>query len=99
MTVRVKGPSVPTVSQGWLTGTRPRDGFRPTTPQHEAGTRMEPPPSEPQASAPTPTATDAAAPPLDPPEVCVVRQGLLVVPVKPLWVTPRPPNSGVVVLP
>src|SRR5687767_13415938 len=46
---------------------RPRDAFRPKSPQCEAGIRIEPPPSVPWASGKTPAATHAAEPPLDPP--------------------------------
>src|SRR6202011_3341654 len=46
---------------------RPREGFSPTTPQQEAGMRIEPPPSPPWPSAQRPAATAAAAPPLEPP--------------------------------
>jgi hypothetical protein len=55
---------------------RPRDGFNPTTPQHDAGMRIEPPPSPPWPSAHKPAATAAAAPPLDPPAVRVLSTGL-----------------------
>ena len=48
---------------------RARVGFRPTRPQHDAGMRIEPPPSVACAAGMTPAATAAPAPPLDPPEV------------------------------
>ena len=51
------------------TETRPRAGFSPTSPQHDAGIRIEPPPSLPCATGTIPAATAAAAPPLDPPGV------------------------------
>ena len=38
-------------------------------PQNAAGIRTEPPPSVPSASCPSPAATAAEAPPLDPPGV------------------------------
>ncbi len=61
--------------------------------------RMDPPPSVPTCSAPSPSAQAAAAPPLLPPGVLPVFQGLRVMPVSGLSVTPFQPNSGVVVLP
>src|SRR5260370_8193322 len=54
---------------------RPRDGFNPTTPQHDAGMRIDPPPSPPWPSAHKPAATAAAAPPLDPPAVPALPPG------------------------
>ena len=59
---------------------RPRRGFRPTSPQHEAGTRIEPVPSPPDAAGTTPAATAEADPPLDPPGVIVGDHGLTVGP-------------------
>ena len=61
--------------------------------------RIEPPPSVPTASGPMPAATCADAPPLEPPGVRAVFQGLRVMPVSALSVTPFQPNSGVQVLP
>src|ERR687891_64208 len=81
------------------TGTRPNDGFRPTTPQKRAGIRIDPAPSLPSASGAMPAATAAAAPPLEPPETRSTFQGLLVVPNSGLSQTPLLPNSGVVVFP
>ena len=46
---------------------RPRVGFSPTRPQHDAGMRMEPPPSPACAAGTMPDATAAAEPPEDPP--------------------------------
>ena len=48
-------------------GLRPRVGFRPNTPQHDAGILIEPPASLPCAIGVMPTATAAPAPPLEPP--------------------------------
>ena len=59
---------------------RPRDGFRPTTPQALAGIRIEPPESPPCATGTKPAATAAAAPPLEPPAVRRRSQGLRVGP-------------------
>ena len=50
----------------------------PTTPQSDAGWRMEPPVSEPSARVTSPAATAAALPPDDPPGTRVRSQGLLV---------------------
>src|SRR5689334_12080320 len=93
------GPSVVSGSVLARWGMRPVEGLTPTAPQSEAGTRMEPPPSEPQATGATPAAVEAAAPPLEPPAARAGSHGVPVVPVSLLSVTPRNPNSGVVVLP
>ncbi len=50
--------------------------MRPTTPQKDAGWRIEPPVSEPNAIGTQSAATAAAEPPLDPPGACVRAQGL-----------------------
>ena len=54
------------VSSGPL-GLRSRVTFRPTRPQHDAGMRIEPPPSLACATGTMPAATAAAEPPLEPP--------------------------------
>jgi hypothetical protein len=46
---------------------RARVGLSPKSPQHEAGMRIEPPPSPPWATGTIPAATAAAEPPLEPP--------------------------------
>src|SRR3954471_7561955 len=78
---------------------RPRDGFSPTSPQHEDGTRIDPPPSEPSASGTNRAATAAAAPPLEPPGVIASFQGFFVGPYifgsEPM----HQPPSGVLVRP
>src|SRR6185436_17266708 len=51
-------------------GLRARVGFRPNTPEAEAGIRIEPPPSLACATGRMRAATAAAAPPDDPPEEC-----------------------------
>ena len=67
-TVRDTAPSIAMPCQpGTCEGTRPRAGFNPTSPQHEAGMRIDPPPSFACATANIPDATDAPAPPLEPP--------------------------------
>ena len=77
----------------------PSVGLCPTTPQQAAGMRIEPAPSVPSASGPTPAAIAAAAPPEEPPQVRVVSQGLSVVPKLGPSVRPLLPNSGSRVLP
>src|SRR5690242_8556138 len=102
MTVRVIGVMcdwLPNPSGVRSCGTRPSVCLNPTTPQHAAGMRLDPPPSVPTPIGANPAATAAAAPPLDPPQVRDRSHGLAVHPnsgasVKHLW-----PNSGVVVLP
>src|SRR4051812_9511496 len=61
----------PSVMRPWL-------GLSPTRPQHDAGIRIDPPPSLAWANGTIPDATAAAAPPLDPPGVRVVSHGLRV---------------------
>ena len=61
-------------------GTRPRVGFRPTRPQQAAGMRIEPAPSDAWAIGTMRAATAAAAPPLEPPALNAVFQGLRVGP-------------------
>src|SRR5260370_36118338 len=57
-------------------GLRPRVGFIPKSPQHDAGMRIEPPPSLPCAIGTMPAATAAAEPPLEPPVVGEGAHGL-----------------------
>ena len=59
---------------------RPRVGFRPTRPQHAAGARIEPKPSEACAAGSMRAPTAAAAPPLEPPDMRVRSQGFFVAP-------------------
>src|SRR5471032_3494729 len=61
--------------------------------------RIEPAPSEPRLSVPMPLAAAIAAPPLEPPQVLALFQGLRLMPVSLLSVTPFQPNSGILVLP
>ncbi len=102
-TERVIGPLVKSPPQiSPATGdsvTLPREGLRPTTPQHEAGMRTDPPPSLPSASGPSPVATCAAAPPLEPPVVCSRFHGFRAGGQRPPSVVGLPPYSGVAVLP
>ncbi len=100
-TVRVIGPmcrSMAPLLPGQL-GTRPKLALKPTTPLNEAGIRSEPPPSVPMPTGPSPAATAAEAPPLEPPGVSFVFQGLRVMPNTRLSVTPFQPYSGVFVRP
>jgi hypothetical protein len=48
-------------------GSVPRPALTPTSPQNDAGIRIEPPPSDPGAIGTMPDATAAAEPPLEPP--------------------------------
>jgi|SRR5215813_7867000 hypothetical protein len=103
MTVRVSMPLVdsPTMyspSVGPLE-MRPRAGFSPTTPQHDAGVRIDPPPSLPLPTGHSPAATAAAAPPLEPPDVRSRFHGFRQAPFRIDSVNDRLPNSGVLVLP
>src|SRR4051794_13012787 len=100
-TVRAIGPLTTRAPQAsyeaGASGTRPRVGFRPTTPHHELGTGREPPPSLAPASGEIPAAAADAAPPLEPPELYSRFQGLLVAPKSRFSVTGRRPNSDVFV--
>src|ERR1044072_9406283 len=95
------GPTWATVpmGEGGDAGTRPKVGLMPKRPENAQGMRIEAPPSVPTAGGLMPEATAAAAPPEDPPGVFAGFQGLRVMPVSGLSVTPFQPNSGVVVLP
>ena len=79
--------------------TRPRVGFIPTRPQHDAGIRIDPPPSEPVANGTIPAATAAAEPPEDPPGVRSGFHGLRVIPVASLAVHGKIVSSGTFVTP
>src|SRR5438270_12664757 len=78
---------------------RARDGFIPTSPQHAAGIRTDPPPSEPVAPATIPAATAAADPPEEPPVVRSGFHGLRVTPVASLAVQGKIISSGTFVIP
>src|SRR5436309_5317635 len=80
-------------------GLRARVGFNPKTPQHDAGMRIEPPPSLACAIGTSPAATAAAEPPLEPPVLRVVFQGLRDGPNSFGSVVGKMPYSGVLVLP
>jgi hypothetical protein len=78
---------------------RPRVGLRPTSPQAEAGMRIDPPPSAPSATGTVPVATATADPPDEPPGERSRSKGLRVTPVARLSVNGNWPNSGIVVRP
>src|SRR5262249_12275763 len=75
--------------------TRPGDGRRPTTEQYVPGLLSEPPWSVPCASQTSPVASETAPPPVEPPQVSDVFQGLRVRPNTSWKVLPRGPTSGV----
>lgn len=80
-------------------GTRPAVVFSPTRSFHAAGTRTEPPVSEPTAPAASPKATEAAAPEEEPPETApasFTQGGLAVTGLKP---RPEKASSVMCVLP
>ena len=100
-TVRVSTPSIdsresPSRGAGEIL---PRLGFSPTSPQHAAGMRIEPPPSLPWATGTMPAATAAAAPPDEPPGVRCRSHGLRVGPKMRASLTGSTANSGSVVVP
>ena len=80
-------------------GVRPRLGLSPTSPQQDAGIRIEPAPSLPCAIGTAPAATSAAAPPLEPPTPRSRFHGLRVGPCLTDSVAKPRPISGTVVSP
>src|ERR1700751_2040037 len=80
-------------------GLRARVGFRPNTPEAEAGMRIEPPPSLAGAIGRMRAAPPAPAPPDEPPEECARFQGLRVGPNRRDSVVGISPNSGLELLP
>src|ERR1700681_1592070 len=80
-------------------GTRPSEGLTPLSPQHDAGIRIEPPPSDPVARGTMPEAMAAAEPPDEPPGVWARFHGLEVAPKGVLTVSDFHPSSGVFVFP
>ena len=76
-----------------------RVGLSPNSPQQLAGIRIEPPPSLAWAIVTIPELTAAAEPPLEPPVVRSVSQGLRLGPYARGSVVGRMPSSGVLVLP
>ena len=101
-TVRASAPNTLSPSHPSRAGcveTRPRLGFIPTSAQHAAGIRSDPPPSEPVAHGTIPDATAAADPPEEPPGVRVVSQGLRVTPFAAVAVHGKIISSGTLVIP
>src|SRR5262249_23759961 len=100
-TVRVSGPDVdrPSKAPKGAVETRPRDGFSPKRPQHDAGIRIDPPPSVACAAGTSPAASAAAARPDEPPGVSSGFQGLRVTPFSSDSVNATVPNSGVLLFP
>src|SRR5688572_25988683 len=94
----IAAPSHSSPSMGPV-GVRPRVGLSPKIPQHDAGMRIDPPPSPPPAIGTIPAATAAADPPLEPPLVRATSQGLRVGPNSSGSVNGVRPNSGVFVFP
>src|SRR5436305_11955057 len=80
-------------------GLRARVGLRPNNPQHDAGIRIDPPPSVAWAMGTISAATAAAAPPLEPPALKPRFQGLRVGPKSFGSTEVERPNSEVLVLP
>src|SRR5690554_1519029 len=102
-TVRVTTPSLRILTGRALAASfaisRPRVGFRPTSPQQAAGIRMDPPPSLACATGTTPAATSTADPPEEAPEEYNGFQGLRVGEVPTGSVVALKPNSGRLLLP
>src|SRR5580698_6618140 len=100
-TVRVIGPATATAENdpSGHSGTRPNVGLSPTTPDHAAGMRTEPPASVPICSGPNPAAAAEAAPDDEPPGVCSGFHGLRVMPCSGQSPGDFQPYSVVVVLP
>jgi len=80
-------------------GTTPGVGLKPTIPQAAAGTRSDPPPSDPSATAAIPVATATALPPLEPPGVRPGDHGLRVGSRPAPSVNGQIASSGIVVVP
>src|SRR5262249_6592268 len=99
-TVRGSTPLVTKPSRLTVTFvTRPRGGFSPTRPGHDAGGRIGPPPSSAWAMGAIRAATAAPAPLDDPPGVRSGSHGLREMPRAWLSAKGTVPNSEVVVLP
>src|SRR5512139_1368868 len=79
--------------------TRPYVGFTPTTPQREAGWRIDPPVSVPTPAKHSPAATAAAVPPDEPPGIRSVAQGFRVGPKCDVSVEDPIANSSMFCLP
>src|SRR3954463_9027997 len=68
-------------------------------PHHDAGMRIDPPPSVPSANVSNPSATAAEHPPDEPPVFRLVSKGLRLGPKSGLSHTPRKPMTGLLPLP
>src|SRR5713226_3381262 len=88
-----------TVASTSSMGTRSGVGRSPTTPQHDAGMRIDPPVSPPSATVAMPAATAAPLQPLEPPGVMPWRHGFCVDPKSALAVPIDAASSGRLVLP
>ena len=75
------------------TGTRPQLGLKPTTPQHDAGRRIEQPVSVPMPMSQRPAASAAAFPPDEPPVVRPGSRGFWTVPYQSFWLVTPQANS------
>ena len=95
-TVRAIGPTVSKLGQSGKTpstGIRPQLGFSPTTPQQDAGSRIEQPVSVPRPRSQRPSASAAALPPDEPPVVRPGRSGFCTVPYHGFWLVTPQANS------
>ena len=82
-TDRAIGPTVSKLGASGKTpsaGTSPHVGLKPTTPQHAAGSRIEPALSVPSAASQRPAASAAPLPPLEPPGIRSGASGLTTAP-------------------
>src|SRR3977135_1760226 len=93
-----ENPAQPSPRSG-PSGLRARVGFNRTTPEAEAGTRIEPPPSLAWATGRMRAATAAPAPPDEPPDECAGFQGLRVGPNSQGRGVGIKPNSGLELFP
>src|SRR5208283_1257549 len=71
----------------------------PLTPQKQAGSRIEPPVSDPRATMASPAATAAAEPPLEPPGILSRSQGFRVAPQNDVSVDDPIANSSMFAFP
>jgi hypothetical protein len=80
--------------QQWVLSTAADAGRNPTSPQNDAGMRIEPRMSVPMPKATAPTATSTASPPEEPPQVSAGSSGLLLRPKRGPSVSPAIASSG-----
>ena len=81
------------------TGTRPQLGLKPTTPQQDAGRRIEQPVSVAMPMSQRPAASAAAFPPDEPPVVRPGSRGFWTVPYQSFWLVTPQANSCRLALP